>query len=330
MKTIETLSFLAQATFPQSTLDPAGQATERLADLGWLVYTIFTVVTLLMWGLIVWVALRRRGSLDRHAPVDAGGGQGWILVGGLLVPAAILSFIFIAGLQGMSAFPMTDGEIPAPEIRVTGHQWWWDVRYVAGGPNLHFRTANEIHIPVGRLVDIELVSADVIHSFWVPRLHGKVDLVPGLTNRIRIRADAPGVYEGQCGEFCGAQHAKMRLLVVAEPVEEYEHWLASQRQPASSPTTEFETRGYDLFMTKPCALCHTVAGTPARGGVAPDLTHLASRRRLAANVLENNEANLMAWITHAQSLKPEALMPNVTQFTGEELQAITAYLRQLE
>lgn len=242
----------------------------------------------------------------------------------------MLAVIFIVGLQGMSKFPMHNGELPDPEIRVTGHQWWWELDYLSGPPPLHFKTANEIHIPVGRYIDIELSSGDVIHSFWVPRLHGKMDLVPGMKNRIRIRADKPGVYRGQCAEFCGAQHAHMMLLVIAEPQNEYEQWLVRQRKPAAPPQTAQAAAGHDIFMSRPCALCHSIRGTAAGGGVAPDLTHFGSRRGIAANMLANNEANLHAWVTHAQSIKPEVMMPNVTQMSGEDLHALVAYLRQLE
>ena len=190
-------------------------------------------------------------------------------------------------------------------------------------------TANEIHIPVGRPVNIDLASSDVIHSFWVPALHGKVDLIPSMTNRIRIEADQPGVYRGRCAEYCGAEHAHMLLLVVADPPDRFERWLADQRKPGAEPQTDQQTEGQQLFLNGPCANCHTVAGTLAQGKVGPDLTHFGSRKALAANSFENNPANLEAWITHAQSLKPAAAMPDITEFNGHDLQAVTAYLRNL-
>jgi cytochrome c oxidase subunit 2 len=190
-------------------------------------------------------------------------------------------------------------------------------------------TANEIHIPAGRAIDIDLASSDVIHSFWVPELHGKVDLIPGMTNRIRVEADHPGTYRGQCAEFCGAQHAHMILLVIAETPEKFEQWLAEQRQPAATPATEQHVLGQQLFESRPCLLCNTIRGTLANGRVGPDLTHLGSRRMIAANMLENNTANLAAWVTHARSLKPGTVMPDVTQFDGEELQSIVGYLQHL-
>jgi cytochrome c oxidase subunit 2 len=178
-------------------------------------------------------------------------------------------------------------------------------------------------------VDIELRSADVIHSFWVPRLHGKVDLVPGQPNVIRIQADQVGEYRGQCGEYCGAQHAHMMLVVVAQTEADYNNWSALQRSASREPESVEQIRGRELFMTRPCALCHTIRGTVAFGNLGPDLTHLASRASVAANMLPNDEANLRAWVTHAQSLKEASLMPNVTQFTGNQLDALVAFLQAL-
>jgi cytochrome c oxidase subunit II len=313
----------------QSTLEPAGPAAQTISDLSWFVYLLFTAVALVMWGLLWWVAVRRRGTFDEHEPVDVEGGRSWILIGGLGIPFVVLAVIFVMSQQVMMQSMPHGGEISAPEIRLVGHQWWWEVQYVGGTPDNHFATANEIHIPVGKTVQLELASNDVIHSFWVPNLSGKVDLIPGHTNRMQLRADKPGVYQGKCAEYCGTQHATMRIIVVAEPANEYETWRAQQLKPASTPGTPEEFRGQELFMSRACVLCHTVRGTLARGGVAPDLTHLASRRGLAANTLTNDKANLAAWAIHAQSLKPGAKMPNVVQFSGEELQYLVSYLAQL-
>ena len=323
------LSLLSGCADRQSTLSPGGPAARTLSHLGWFIYVLFCLVAIIMWVLIAWAATRRRGSLEEHAPVDVGGGQPWILIGGFAIPFVILAVVFISGLRVTAEFPMHDGEMPPAEIRVTGHQWWWQIDYLTGPVHEQVTTANEIHIPAGRPVDIDLASVDVIHSLWVPRLHGKVDLIPGRINRIRIQADRPGVYSGQCAEFCGAQHAHMMIVVMAQPPEEFQAWLAQERQDAVPPATQQETEGQGLFLSRPCGLCHTIRGTLAHGAVGPDLTHFASRRGIAANALENNEANLAAWVTHAQSLKPEAEMPNITQFKGAELRAIVAYLREL-
>src|SRR5205814_7082516 len=192
---------------------------------------------------------------------------------------------------------------------VLGHQWWWEVQYRMGDPNQYVATANEIHIPVGRPVDLQLVSADVIHSFWAPRLHGKVDLVPGMDNRIRLQADRPGVYQGACAEFCGLQHAHMRFVVVAEEPAAFEAWLDHERKPAAEhPPTAEAKHGKALFEGGACLLCHTVRGTNARGTVGPDLTHFAQRALIGA-AFPQNVATLHAWVTNAPSLKPGALMP---------------------
>lgn len=190
-----------------STLAPGGPAAHKLAGLGWFVYVIFCVVAAIMWALIAWAALRRRGSFEEHAPYDMGGGQSWILIGGFAIPFVILAVIFVVGLDTMSAFPLDGGhhamaQNTAADIRLTGHRWWWQVQYVNGPVTEQVMSANEIHIPVGRPVDIDLGSSDVIHSFFVPTLHGKVDLVPGQINRIRIQADYAGIFHGRCAEYC--------------------------------------------------------------------------------------------------------------------------------
>ena len=289
----------------------------------------FLIVAAVMWVLIVWAAKRNRGSLAEHAPPDIGGGHRWILIGGFAIPFIILSVMFVWGMEMLGDFPLHDGNAAEPDITVIGHQWWWQVQYVQGPPNEHFTTANEIHIPVGRYINVELKTADVIHSFWVPELHGKVDMIPGQPNMIRIRADHAGTFRGECGEYCGAQHAHMILYVVASGEQEYQTWRNHELQPATSPATEEQVRGQEVFLSAPCAFCHTIRGTDAHGGVAPDLTHIASRRGIAANALDNNAANMAAWITHAQSLKPEVMMPNLTEFTGRQLQDMVAYLEHL-
>jgi cytochrome c oxidase subunit 2 len=225
---------------------------------------------------------------------------------------------------------MSRGEVKAPDILVIGHQWWWEVHYLAGDLDQHFTTANEIHIPTNRPVDIELQSADVMHSFWIPALHGKVDLIPGHTNFVRLEASRVGSFAGQCAEYCGAEHAKMRLLVVAQPPDEYAAWVQQQVKPAADPVTPIALAGEQTFIAGPCSMCHQIRGTTSGGTVGPDLTHVGSRQYLAANTLPNNDAYLEAWITHAQSFKPEAQMPDLTQFDGRQLQGLVAYLRQLQ
>lgn len=320
---------LFQVTRSQSVLNPAGLAARHISILAWIILITFIVVTLIMWALIGWIGVRRRGSLKEHAPFDATGGQNWILAGGLLIPVFVLTGLFVFSLNTLSKFPVRNGIDPQPSIVVYGHQWWWGIHYISGPLSDHFTTADEIHIPVNRPIWIQLRSADVIHSFWIPRLHGKEDLIPGQINMIRIEADTPGVYRGECTVFCGAQHAHMGLLVIAQPEQEYKAWLANERKPAAEPTHGTAKQGETIFLSAACSLCHQVRGTPAGGTVGPDLTHIASRLSLGADTLKNNKGNLEAWITHAQSFKPGVAMPDLTGFTGEQLRDLVDYLEQL-
>ena len=317
----------------QPMLAPAGPEARDIARLGWFVLIVFCLVTAVMWVLIFGIAARRRGTLAEHAPYDAPSDKRWVVVGGFLIPAIILGTIFVMTLGTMSAFPMGDNEriAPGPSISVFGHQWWWEVEYRYGnGPADRFITANEIHIPAGQPVDIELATRDVIHSFWVPRLHGKVDLVPDFVNRIRIQADQPGLYRGQCGEYCGPQHGHMILLVEADAPADFQTWLARMRRPAKAAADSFAARGRQVFMSNACVLCHTIRGTDAHGLVGPDLTHVGSRKGIAANSYPNSTGYLEAWVTHAQTMKPDAQMPDLTAFTGEDLRALVAYLEGLK
>ncbi len=330
---ISSLSMLLTGCAPeQSTFNAHGPAAQRIASLSWLMTILFLVITLVMWVLIAWAAKKRRGTLEEHAPVDIGGGQGWIAIGGLAIPLVVLSILFILGLRLLAEFPIhgPHHHPMKPDILIIGHQWWWEVQYLNDSPDKEFTTANEIHIPAHRAINIELESYDVMHSFWVPALHGKVDLIPGHPNFIRIEASQPGNFAGQCAEYCGAQHAHMRLLVVAEEPDEYAAWLDQQRKPAAPPNSTAAIAGEQTFLAGPCSMCHQVRGTGAGGRVAPDLTHIASRRYIAANSFPNNNAYLEAWVTHAQSLKPEAEMPDLTQFNGQQLRDLVAYLRQLQ
>jgi cytochrome c oxidase subunit 2 len=317
---------------PQSSLYGQGPAADKIAGLSWLMIILFAVITVVMWFLIVLPLRKNPGSFDEHAPIDIGGGQGWLAYGGFLFPVIVLTIVFVLGLGAMAQFPLHAGgsHSMAPDIRITGHQWWWEVTYLGGDYPQHFKTANEIHIPVGRPVNIELESADVIHSFWVPGLHGKVDLVPRWGNYIRIEADQAGTFSGTCAEYCGAQHAHMGLVVIAQPEADYQAWLDGQIKGAAPPEGDDAKRGAAIFMSGPCSNCHAIRGTLAQGHVAPDLTHLASRGTIAAHTLPNDTAHLAAWVTHAQSLKPKVAMPDLTQFNGQQLRDLVAYLQQLK
>jgi cytochrome c oxidase subunit 2 len=215
-------------------------------------------------------------------------------------------------------------------IHVVGHQWWWEVRYVGSSPSQSFTTANEIRIPSGRRIRLRLSSADVIHSFWVPALSGKTDLIPGRTNETWLEANRTGEFRGQCAEFCGHQHALMALRVVSLPADEFAEWWAQQLKPAPDDAAASETvrNGRQLFVAK-CGICHTVRGTLAGGKLGPDLSHLMSRETLAANTIPNTRAGLSAWISDPQKIKPGNKMPNV-ELSSDELRAIRTFLYTLQ
>jgi cytochrome c oxidase subunit 2 len=316
----------------QSTLGGSGPAARRIASMQWLMILLFLGVTLIMWVLVVWGVSRRRGTLEEHEPIDAGGGHAWITIGGMFIPLSILSVLFILSLFLLNSFPIHDPGHAAtpPAMVVIGHQWWWEVHYLNKNPQLDVTTANEIHIPVNKPVTIELKSADVTHAFWIPALHGKVDMIPGHPNFIRIEASHSGTYKGECAEFCGVQHAHMRLLLIAQPQEQYQAWLDNLRQPGRTPTTPAAIAGEQVFVMGPCSQCHTVRGTAAHGAFGPALTHIGSRRMIGADSFPNNKGYLAGWVTHAQSLKPGAKMPNITQLTGIQLRDLVAYLQQLQ
>ena len=324
----------------QSTFASHGPAAHRIAGLSITMCILFLAITLVMWVLFAIAFYRRGGSLLEHEPITATGGESWIAIGGVAIPMLVLTVLFVWGLGLLRSFPIHGMHGMAhvhqmqqsmkPEIRIIGHQWWWEIQYLNDDVSLEFTTANELHLPAGRTVNLEVETHDVMHSFWIPALHGKVDLIPGMKNYIRLQASDPGEYTGQCAEFCGAEHARMRLLAIAQPESDYQAWLAAQRAPGAEPTTPQAQAGKQIFLGAPCAVCHNVQGTTAGGRVAPDLTHIGSRKMIAANVYMNNNAYLEAWITHAQSLKPDCEMPNLTQFTGAQLTDLVAYLRQLK
>lgn len=317
----------------QTSLYSAGPAAHRIAVLQWGMIVLFCVISIITWAIIGWAAVRRRGNYAEHAPIDEGGGHGWITIGGLIIPFIVLFVLFVLGLRLLASFPIHEASERhnlSPNIEIIGHQWWWEVRYLSKQPDQIFTTANEIHIPTNTPITLKLVSHDVIHSFWIPALHGKVDLIPGHTNYVRIEASRAGAYEGQCAEYCGAQHAHMRLLLIAQPPDEYQAWLHGQLAPGKIPTTQEAMEGEKVFLNGPCTLCHTIRGTIAGGTVGPDLTHFGSRKMLGSDSFPNNNAYLESWITHAQSFKPEAQMPDLTQFSGVQLRDLVAYIRQLQ
>lgn len=314
---------------PYDTLRTAGAHAGALAGLGLWLCGLMLLITAAMTVLLLWGALRRRGTLAERLPLDADGGKGWILIGGVLLPACVLTALLIATLVTLRQ--LGDGDEPVElELRVTAQRWWWKAEYLAGdGGPAPFVVANEIHVPVGKRVGIRLVAADVIHSFWVPQLHGKLDMIPGQENYLVLEAERPGIYPGQCAEFCGGQHAHMHFLVVAQEPEAFAAWAARQRQPAMEPATAELRRGRAAF-EQACSECHTVRGTAADGDKAPDLTHIGSRRMLGAGILPNDRGHLQGWIADAQAIKPGIEMPVLDRFDGATLNALAAYLESLQ
>jgi len=259
---------------------------------------------------LIVIALLRRSGTSRWSD------DRWIVAGGVVLPVVVLSVLGVATVQATADLRVTHpGEV---RVEVVGKRWWWDVRYPGEG----VVTANEVHVPVGRPLEIGLDSDNVTHSFWLPDLAGKVDLIPGQHNTLRFTVREPGTYRGLCAEFCGLEHAKMQFVLVAESPRRFAAWLREQRAPArhASQTAFFEST--------PCAGCHTVRGTTARGTKGPDLTHVGSRQFLAANTVDNTVADLREWIADPQSLKPGALMPDVP-LSADDLRQLVAYLRTL-
>lgn len=316
----------------QSALDSAGPQAGRIEDLWWLFFWVCTAVYVVV--MVALVAGLRRGSFRlrdvvlSQSPDDdrrrtRGVGIAVIITAFIIVALTVASYLTDRALATAGT-----GDSDAIRIELTGHQWWWEVIYDDPTPSRRVSTANEIHIPVGRTIAMTLRATDVIHTFWVPNLHGKQDLIPGRTNEIRFRADRIGTFRGQCAEFCGAQHANMALLMKVESADDFERWRSSQVAPAARPSNDEQQRGRDAFLSSSCVLCHAIRGTPAGGKVAPDLTHVASRETLAAGTIPNTPGHMAAWIVDPQRIKEGAHMPT-TGIQPEDLQALLAYLRSL-
>jgi cytochrome c oxidase subunit 2 len=314
----------------QSALDPKGPAASELAWLFWFFTGLCSLIWLAVMIVLIWGLFRRRRERAVPLDIDEAGDRKAIRVVTGLIAATTLTLIVLSLLSYFSnrTIAAIGGQNPLT-IKLTGHQWWWEVRYENDQPSRVLTTANEIHIPAGEPVRVVLSSTDVIHSFWVPTLHGKKDLIPGFDNELTLKADKPGVYRGQCAEFCGAQHAHMALMVVAEPREAFDGWYNAQLESARQPETDEQRAGRDLFMNRPCIMCHKIQGTKAAANTGPDLTHLAGRQTIAAGTLHMSRGNLAAWIADPQSIKPGARMPTMN-LSGDELNAIVAYLENLQ
>jgi cytochrome c oxidase subunit 2 len=313
-------------------LDPASEQALLIELLWWVFFWVSVFVlggVVIALGIALARGLRRRRSQDYA--VDLSPERRLERSTARAVSAATaLSVLILAGL--LVASVATGRELfraqPTLYARVVAHQWWWEIQYLGPTPDTIMHTANELHLPAGVAIELELKSADVIHSFWVPNLQGKRDLIPGHTSRIVLVPERVGRYEGRCAEFCGLQHAKMELVVVVEPPSRFSAWLEAQRRPAEVPVQANARRGAELFVRGPCALCHAVTGTDASASAGPDLTHLASRVWLGAGAIENSKQNLRLWLTDTQLLKPGVQMPP-TVMSQRDLDDLVAYLGTL-
>ena len=301
-------------------------SAERITRLTWFMIILAAVVYAVVIALMI-IAIRRNRSAPRDAVNLSDPGSRWVVIGGLIMPSVVLGAVLVFSLWAMGRERV---ERPALTIDVTGHQWWWEANYRFADLPDQFRTANELHIPVGVPVRIALTTNDVIHSFWVPQLQGKIDLIPGDTNEVRLVVRQSGTYRGICAEFCGAEHARMGISVIAEDSSTFRQWARQQLADAATPNDSLTAEGKQLFESGPCMLCHTVRGTSAAADVAPDLTHMGSRTTIGAGALPNNLGNLEAWIANAQVIKPGVRMPPITTFSGQQLRAVATYVASLK
>jgi cytochrome c oxidase subunit II len=314
--------------WPQSMLGAAGPHAAGVESLWWLFFWITAGVYVLVMIALLVAVVRRRRPVDPRDP--AASRRAGVVITGATGVTLVLLFVLLISSVRTGRYSIQGLADPSHlNIKLTGNQWWWNVEYESTIASQRVRTANEIHIPTGRPVLLKLRSSDVIHSFWVPNLAGKKDLIPGHETELWIQADRPGVYRGQCAEFCGPQHAHMALAVVAEPADKYAAWLDAQRRPAAEPQDQIAKRGRDVFLSGPCVMCHSIRGTGAGGRTAPDLTHLGSRLTLAAGTVPNTPGHLAGWITDAQGIKPGNRMPTIG-IGGEDLQALLKYLQTLK
>jgi cytochrome c oxidase subunit 2 len=305
-----------------NALDPQSPQARAIYDLGIISTVVFVLIFVVVAGGIVYAIFRFRGREGEPEPKQFAGSKKVEIIW-TVIPFLIVVFLFVLTLRGMNRADPPPA--PSPDLVVTGHQFWWEAQYPASGAV----TANEIHIPIGTPLSVRLDSKDVLHEFWVPELARKMTTVPGQPNHIWLQADKPGVYIGTCSEFCGTQHAWMRILVVAEEPSKFEQWQRAQLQPAQATNSDVAAKGLALFQTSTCINCHAIRGvTGADTRVAPDLTHVASRRQLGAGILENTPANMRRWLKNPQHIKPGALMPDFN-FTDQELDELGEYLNTL-
>jgi cytochrome c oxidase subunit 2 len=319
---------IAPAT--HSVLEPAGIQAARILRLFY-AYLDVSVVVFVLVITALGFALGRRPDPEtekRELKPSALRRKRRAVTWASIATVVVLLGLLIASVGTGHALALLPTAEPV-HVQVIGRKWWWEFRYPVNGPATQFSTAYELHVPVNRPIELELVATDVIHSFWVPSLMGKRDAIPGKNNVLLLRADRPGVYEGQCAEFCGTEHANMRFLVVADRAEQFSAWRNRQLASAEPPTDPLRVRGLQVFMTSRCSACHAISGTDAFGTVGPDLTHFASRKRLAMGTIENDRTHLSRWITDPQADKPGVQMPG-TPLSADDQQALLAYLGGLK
>ncbi len=309
-----------------AVLQPAGPVAQTIAEMAWVLIFGSAVVFCVVMAALLW-ALRRGADAPGHSRrADTGW---WVLGGGIVFPVLVLSALLVYAVWRTNGLT-PPREAQEPVISVTAHLWWWEVRYRDPSRGLDVVLANEIHLPIGRPVTLGLTSHDVIHSFWVPALAGKVDMLPGRMHHLRVQADRPGVYRGQCAEFCGEQHARMALHVVAQAPDEFERWLLAQSRPAEAPRDALAQRGAQVFSEQRCSVCHSVRGLGPAASIGPDLTHIGSRLHLAAGTLPMSRASLRDWLAHPQRFKPGVRMPSYDRLDDASLAALAAFLEQLQ
>jgi len=320
----------------QSAMDPAGPEAGRIAGLMWFFIILVSVIFVVVMACVLYALFRGPRGIDQeplertHAPSTATEEKLTRNVIAATVATVVILFgLLVASVVTGRAISSLGTAKNGITVEVTGNQWWWYVRYPNDIAQWTVVTANEIHIPVGRPVQIRGTSHDVIHSFWVPNLNGKIDLIPSRVTERWIQADRPGRFRGQCAEFCGLQHAHMALWVIADPPDKFQAWMNAQLQAPQPPGDPELQRGQQVFLNHACVYCHTIGGTSAMGSVAPDLTHFGSRSTIAAGTLPNTKGNLGGWITDPQNVKPGNHMA-VVDIKADELQPLIDYLESLK
>ena len=318
----------------QNAINPAGPNAGNISRLWWLMFIVCSIVfVLVMIAVLLTLRKATAEAADRtpslEPPQESERRRRNVVIGATTVTVIVLFVFVIASYSSGRALRLNDPGKNGLSVDLTGHQWWWEVRYNDVDASNIFVTANEIHIPVGVPVMFSLRGADVIHSFWVPNLAGKKDLIPGKINTIWLQADKPGVYRGQCAEYCGLQHAKMALWVVAEPQEQFNAWRQNQTQQAVQPASDTQMRGQQVFFSTTCVMCHAINGTPAGSNIGPNLTHVGSRQMIAAATLVNTNDHMAQWIKDSQTFKPGNRMPQ-HNLSDADLQSLVEYLESLK